>query len=104
MIPVPHQFRVYRVIELVMNKEPFTSEDLANDLGIGKKVAQLHLKNLWMLDLMYIADWERQGTHHIPIYRWGNKPDVEQPKPEDRSVTDRRYRERQKLKQQEALD
>jgi hypothetical protein len=96
-----HQFRVYRVIELVMNKEAFTSEDLANDLGIGKKVAQLHLKNLWMLDLMYISGWEREGTHNIPIYRWGNKPDVEKPQPEDRSVTDRRYR--QKIKQQEAV-
>ncbi len=93
-----HQFNVYRVIEHVQNRDPFTPEDLAFELGMSRKIAQRHLKNLWTLDLMYICAWERQGKHIVPVYRWGNKPDVERLHVLSRTELTRRYRERKSEK------
>lgn len=90
------QFRTYKVIDLVKNKEPFTPEDVANELNITTKVASLHLKNLWMLDLMHICDWERRGKHILPVYRWGERPDVPRPPPLTSSQINKRYRARKK--------
>jgi hypothetical protein len=93
VMPV-HQFRVYRVIEHVQNREAYTPEDLAFELGMSRKIAQRHLKNLWTLDLMYICAWERQEGHIVPVYRWGNKPDVERLHVRTRAELTRRYRQK----------
>lgn len=91
------KFQVYKVIDVLMqNKEPYDKYDLAHELNIEPKTAYRHLKELWMLDLVYICAWERKYHQPHPVYRWGNKPDVERPAALTEAETSKRYRERKR--------
>lgn len=90
------KFQVYKVINHLQNKEPVTKHDLAHELSMTHRTAQRHLKELWALDLVHICGWDREYQQHIPVYRWGNRPDVEKPRPYTNAETTRRYRERLK--------
>jgi len=89
------KYQVYKVIAHLQNKEAYTSDDLAFELGIAQRTAQRHLKELWVLDLVHICGWDRNYQSHVPVYQWGKKPDVARPKPLTPSEIGKRYRCRQ---------
>lgn len=91
-----NSFVVYRVINHVQNREAYTADDLAHELGMHQRTAQRHLRELWSLDLMYICSWDRNYKQPVPVYRWGNKPDVEKPRALTSVETSARYREKQR--------
>ena len=69
-------------------------EDVEHDLGITRARACYHLKNLYSLDLIHICGWDKTYQQWVPIYKWGNRPDVEKPKALTRSQIVKRYRQR----------
>jgi hypothetical protein len=90
------KYQVYRVIAHLQNREAYDKYDLAFELEMHPKSASRHLKELWMLDLLYICGWEKEHQSFHPVYRWGNKPDVERPEAVSGAERSRRYRERKK--------
>lgn len=88
------KYQIYRVIDLLQSKEPYDKYDLAFELELNPKTASRHLKELWALDLLYICGWEKEYHNFHPVYRWGNKPDVERPAALTNAETSKRYRER----------
>jgi hypothetical protein len=90
----------YLVICKLMTREAYDAKDLAHELGLNVITINKHLRELYLLDLIYICGWDRSkhesGDAHqpVPVYRWGNKPDVERPERMERAEVNRRYRER----------
>jgi len=73
------KFQVYRVMAHLQNREAYDKYDLASELKMHPRTAARHLKELWALDIIYICDWEKEHQSFHPVYRWGNRPDVERP-------------------------
>lgn len=88
------KYQVYRVIDHIKDREAYTCSDLALELGMHVRTAQRHLKELYMLDLVYICGWDKEYQQVVPVYRWGNKPDVARPTALTGAEMSRRYRER----------
>lgn len=88
------KYQVYKVIALLQNREAYDKYDLAFELEMHPKSAARHLKELWTLDLLYICGWEKEHQSFHPVYRWGNKPDVERPEALTDAEVSKRYRER----------
>lgn len=88
------KYQVYQVIAHLQNREPYTYEDLAHEMGVHPKTAYRHLRELWSLDLVYICDWDRQYHQWVPVYKWGNRPDAEKPEAYTAAQKTARYRER----------
>jgi len=90
----------YLIIDKFMSREAYDAKDLSHELGFNVITINKHLRELYLLDLIYICNWDRsnhekQEAHQpTPVYRWGNKPDVKRPEPENKSEISRRYRER----------
>jgi DNA-binding IclR family transcriptional regulator len=76
--------------------ETMLAEDLADELGMARAWAARHLRELWTLDLVYIAGWDREACMPVPVYRWGNRPDAKRPEARTRAEYMRRYRARLK--------
>jgi len=95
------KYECYEIINKLKDREAYTKYDIAHELGIHQKTAQVHLRQLWTLELIYICGWDREATSFIPAYRWGNKPDVE--RPEARSPSQRSKDYRARLSQQKAV-
>ncbi len=91
----------YEVIDLLMQKQLTSWVDLQEDLGINRAAANRHLQELWVLDLIHIAAWERQHQQWVPAYRWGKKEDVEKPIAMGQAEYQRRYRRRIKTRRKE---
>jgi hypothetical protein len=85
-------FDGYRIIDKLKDREAYTKYDIAHELNLHHKTAQIHLRELWTLELIYICGWDREGTVPIPAYRWGNKPDVERPEPRTDAEKSKQYR------------
>lgn len=90
------KYQVYRVIAHLQNREAYDKYDLAFELEMHPKTAMRHLKELWMLDLLYICGWEKEYQSFHPVYRWGNKPDVERPEALSGAERSKRYRDRKR--------
>jgi hypothetical protein len=73
--------KAYAVIDMFKRGEPLLREEIQQELGLTKVAANRHLKELWVLDLIYISGWDRAHHEWAPRYRWGNKPDVSKPAP-----------------------
>jgi DNA-binding IclR family transcriptional regulator len=73
------KYQVYRVIDHLQNREAYTCADLASELNMHVRTAQRHLKELYMLDLVYICGWDKEYQQTVPVYKWGNKADVPRP-------------------------
>jgi predicted transcriptional regulator len=90
----------YLIICKLTTREAYDATDLAYELDLSEITINKHLRELYSLDLIYICGWDRSrhesnASHHpVPVYRWGNKPDVKRPEPEDKAEINRRYRER----------
>jgi len=91
---VEQQYQVYKVIAHLQNREAYDKYDLAFELNMHPKTASRHLKELWVLDLLHICSWEKEHQSFHPVYRWGNKPDVERPAASTGAERSKRYRER----------
>lgn len=90
------KYQTYQVIALLQNREAYDKYDLAFELELHPKTAMRHLKELWALDLLYICAWEKEHHSFHPVYRWGNKPDVERPAAITSAEASKRYRERKR--------
>lgn len=92
----------YMVICKLMTREAYDAKDLAHELGFNVITINKHLRELYLLDLIHICGWDRSdhepNTAHqpVPVYRWGNKPDVERPERMPSVEVKRRHRERVK--------
>jgi len=92
----------YMVICKLMTREAYDAKDLAHELGFNIITINKHLRELYLLDLIYICGWDRSkhesGEAHrpVPVYRWGNKPDAERPERMDNAEVKRRHREKVK--------
>lgn len=90
----------YLVIDKLMSREPYDVKDLAHELGYNVITINKHLRELYSLDLIHICDWDRpkhepnQSHQPVPVYRWGNKPDVERPERTPSKEVKKRYQER----------
>lgn len=90
----------YLIICKLTTREAYDAKDLAYELGLSEITVNKHLRELYSFDLIYICGWDRSKheantSHHpVPVYRWGNKPDVKRPEPESKIEINRRYRER----------
>lgn len=71
--------RAYEAISLLQSGDVYLAEDLAHELGVHYKIAERHLRELWVLDLIYISGWDRLHHHWVPRYRWGNRADAKKP-------------------------
>lgn len=78
----------------MMQGDAVMREDIQHDLGITRDRARWNLRELYALDLIYICGWDKARNQWAPVYKWGNKPDVEKPAPLTRSQVNRRWRER----------
>lgn len=94
------KYQVYRVLDLLQNREAYTATDLAHELGVHVRTAQRHLKELYMLDLMYICGWDKEYHQTVPVYKWGNKEDAPRPTALTKVQIAARYRERKKRAKQ----
>lgn len=90
------KYQVYQVIAQLQNREAYDKYDLAFELEMHPKTASRHLKELWALDLLYICGWEKEHQSFHPVYRWGNKPDVERPAAVSGAERSKRYRDRKR--------
>jgi DNA-binding IclR family transcriptional regulator len=93
------KFQVYRVVDLLQNKEAYTASDLAHELGVHVRTAQRHLKELYVLDLVYICGWDKEYHQTVPVYKWGNKDDEPRPTALTKAQIAARHRERKKRAQ-----
>ena len=95
------QYCAYKVIDLLKNGEPFTVEEISNELDMTQSSVRRHLKQLWTLDLVYIKAWDKMGNNTTAVYRWGTHPDAKRPP----ALTDAEYsrRHRARLSQQKTL-
>lgn len=91
-------YQVYKFIYQIQYHGPYTAEDLAHDLGVNRRTAVRHLRELWSLDLIHICNWDRAYHWPIPVFAWGNRHDKPRPMAKPPDERGRRYRERQKMK------
>lgn len=76
------RFLGYRVLWLLMStKERWTIHEVAHEIGCAPNCAYRHLRELWSMEFIHIATWDRTYHHWMPVYQWGNKPDKPRPEP-----------------------
>jgi predicted ArsR family transcriptional regulator len=83
--------QVFRTLDLLVSGEQYTAEDLAHELDISYMTVKRYLKELYMLDLVHIAAWDRKYKHIVPVYEWGAGEDKRKPRPYTRYEITRRY-------------
>ena len=88
--------QAYHAIDIMKRGEPVMHEDLMHELGIRRNAAARHLRELHMLDLVYICSWDRVYQQWVPVYRWGSRPDVEKPAALTNAQIKRRGKERRR--------
>lgn len=87
------RFLGYRVLWLLMStRERWTIHEVAHEIGCAPNCAYRHLRELWSMEFIHIAAWDRTYHHWMPVYQWGNRPDKERPAP----LTQRQIRQRKK--------
>jgi len=85
-----------------MDREAYDAKDLAEELGFNIITINKHLRELYLLDLIYICGWDRskhefgKSHHPTPVYRWGKKPDVKRPERMNNAEVKRRHHEKVK--------
>jgi hypothetical protein len=82
----------YNVIDYLKSNEYASAEDISHEFQLHYKIAERHLKECWALDLVYIRTWDRKYHHWVPVYKWGNKPDAEKPRPLTKQEVEERYK------------
>lgn len=106
MAPTPrpkkirNQAVVIRILDKLLTKEPYSADDMAYELAIAYKTAKKYLKELWILDIVYICSWDRKYNYSVPVYKWGTGEDKEKPESYSKLEIAKRHR----LKYRDAIN
>lgn len=61
--------------------EPISSREIREKLKLSDATVTHHIRALRDKKLLYIDDWLHGKTQMVPLYRVGDKPDVQKPTP-----------------------
>lgn len=83
-------------------QEPVSAQDLSDLTGLHIETTREFLKEMYKRKLIHIAQWDTRLNRRIklPMYKLGDGSDAIKPKKIPSALATKRWRERQKLKEQ----
>jgi hypothetical protein len=94
--------KTYARLFVALSEGPVTAQDLSHSSGIYVKTVREFLRELHKHKLIHISQWDYRNNRRIklPMFKLGDGPDAPKPKKLPSALVMRRYRERQKIKEQ----
>jgi hypothetical protein len=93
--------KTYARLFIALSEGPVTAQDLSHSSGIYVKTVREFLRELHKHKIIHISQWDTRLNRRIklPMFKLGDGPDAPKPKKLSSSVVMRRWRERQKIKE-----